>query len=208
MTSFQINPHPSKSYDGSNYVDFTDGMTINSGTPKFKGTSTGISSIQILLGDSQVGGNKISSDGSFIKGWKGDPLADGTYSLTVSDNNNPETILFTSYIIIDANRDNNPINAQITKVRVDTEYVPFKPGMTIHTDTPKFRGTSDGIDSVKVMINGNQVGGNNIRDGGIFAKGWKGDPLTDGKYSLTVSDNNDPETILFTSYIRIQNPTS
>ena len=197
-----------KVYDGSNYVDFTDGMTINSGTPKFKGTSTGISSIQILLGDSQVGGNKISSDGSFIKGWKGDPLTDGTYSLTVSDNVNPETILFTSYIIIDANSDNNPINAQITKVRVGTEYVPFEHGMTINPETLKFRGTSDGIDSVKVMIDGNQVGGNNIRDNGIFAKGWKGNTLTDGTYSLTVSDNNNPETILFTSYIIIQNPVN
>ncbi len=194
---------------GTEYMPFEHGMTINSGTPKFKGTSTGISSIQILLGDSQVGGNKISSDGSFIKGWKGvNPLADGTYSLTVSDNNDPETILFTSYIIIDANNDKNPKNAQITKVRAGSGYMPFEHGMTINPETLKFRGTSAGIDSVKVMIGDSQVGGNNIRDNGIFAKGWKGDPLTDGKYSLTVSDNGNPETILFTSYIIIQNPTS
>ncbi len=194
---------------GTEYMPFEHGMTINSGTPKFKGTSTGISSIQILLGDSQVGGNKISSDGSFIKGWKGvNPLADGTYSLTVSDNNNPETILFTSYIIIDANNDKNPINAQITKVRVGSGYMPFEHGMTINPETLKFRGTSAGIDSVKVMIDGNQVGGNNIRDNGIFAKGWKGVPLADGTYSLTVTDNGNPETILFTSYIIIQNPVN
>ena len=197
-----------KVFDGSQYVDFTDGITIHTGTPKFRGTSAGIDSVKVMIGDSQVGGNKISSDGSFIKGWKGDPLTDGTYSLTVSDNVNPETILFTSYIIIDANSDNNPINAQITKVRVGTEYVPFEHGMTINPETLKFRGTSAGIDSVKVMIGDSQVGGNNIRDNGIFAKGWKGDPLTDGTYSLTVSDNVNPETILFTSYIRIQNPVN
>ena len=197
-----------KVFDGSQYVDFTDGITIHTGTPKFRGTSDGIDSVKVMIGGNQVGGNNIRDNGIFAKGWKGDPLTDGTYSLTVSDNVNPETILFTSYIIIDANSDNNPINAQITKVRVGTEYVPFEHGMTINPETLKFRGTSAGIDSVKVMINGNQVGGNNIRDNGIFAKGWKGDPLTDGTYSLTVSDNVNPETILFTSYIIIQNPTS
>ena len=90
-----------KVYDGSKYVDFTNDVIIQTGIPKFKGTSDGINSVKVMIGDSQVGGNKISSDGTFVKGWKHTPLPNGTYTITVTDNVNYDDILFTGTIIID-----------------------------------------------------------------------------------------------------------
>ena len=60
---------------------------------------------------------------------------------------------------------------------------------TIHTDTPKFRGQSDGIASVHVTLNGTKVGGSNVRDDGGFNKGWKHAPLNQsGMYVLEIRE--------------------
>ena len=112
-----------KVFNGSQYVDFVGGVTIQTGVPKFKGTSSGISSVQVLLNDVQVGGNNISSDGTFRKGWKHTPLADGTYTISINNNKGGRE-LFSSSIIIDKDSDGNPsVSATINKV--DAALSPF-----------------------------------------------------------------------------------
>ena len=112
-----------KVFNGSQYVDFVEGVTIQTGVPKFKGTSSGISSVQVLLNDVQVGGNNISSDGTFRKGWKHTPLADGTYTISINNNKGGRE-LFSSSIIIDKDGDGNPsVSATINKV--DAALSPF-----------------------------------------------------------------------------------
>ena len=112
-----------KVFNGSQYVDFVGGVTIQTGVPKFKGTSSGISSVQVLLNDVQVGGNNISSDGTFRKGWKHTPLADGTYTISINNNKGGRE-LFSSSIIIDKDGDGNPsVSATINKV--DAALSPF-----------------------------------------------------------------------------------
>ena len=112
-----------KVFNGSQYVDFVEGVTIQTGVPKFKGTSSGISSVQVLLNNVQVGGNNISSDGTFRKGWKHTPLADGTYTISINNNKGGRE-LFSSSIIIDKDSDGNPsVSATINKV--DAALSPF-----------------------------------------------------------------------------------
>ena len=112
-----------KVFNGSQYVDFVRGVTIQTGVPKFKGTSSGISSVQVLLNNVQVGGNNISSNGTFRKGWKHTPLADGTYTISINNNKGGRE-LFSSSIIIDKDSDGNPsVSATINKV--DAALSPF-----------------------------------------------------------------------------------
>ena len=73
---------------GSGFVQFTDGMTVGTDTPKFRGTSVGYDSIRLQVRDSngvvtQIGsGTGVNDDGSFQRGRT--TLPDGTYSIFVN----------------------------------------------------------------------------------------------------------------------------
>lgn len=66
--------------DGNTTLPFTEGMTIHSSTPKFRGTSSGIDYIELVLCGELVGGKHVQPDGSFKKGQK-TPLLYGTCHL-------------------------------------------------------------------------------------------------------------------------------
>ena len=87
--------------------------------------------------------------------------------------------------------------AHITHVWNASEWIPFNfDTLTLHTDTPKFRGWSQNFDSITLTLNGTQVGGNNVRHDGVFQKAWKHDPLTEsGTYILEVIHRNDKTVI-------------
>lgn len=72
-------------FDGhETWVPFEDGMTVDADTRKVKGTSSGVSSVQIMLDEYKVGHNKIRDDGTFAMQMKNPPPPD-TYTLTVYD---------------------------------------------------------------------------------------------------------------------------
>ena len=74
-------------YDGTAFVTYTDGMTINTDTPKFRGTSTGYDSVTLQVRSSdgtvtQIGtGTGVTDDGGFQRGRT--MLADDTYTIIV-----------------------------------------------------------------------------------------------------------------------------
>ena len=72
---------------GSGFVSYTDGMTVNTDTPRFRGTSSGYDSITLQVRYSngtltQIGtGTGVNDDGSFQRGRT--TLPDGTYTILV-----------------------------------------------------------------------------------------------------------------------------
>ncbi len=191
--------HITQIYDGYSYMPYTDGITINTDTPRFRGESSGYDSVTLQVRDSegiltQIGqGTSVRDDGSFQRGRT--VLDDGTYVILVGTQE-------LGTIIIDSNH--IPVStAQITQIYDGTRYVAFVDGIAINTDTPKFRGASSGISSVQVLINGTQVGGNAIFDDGTFKKGWRNGPLGNGIYLLTI---NNEGMELFSSTITIDMP--
>ena len=93
---------------------------------------------------------------------------------------------------------------EIHAVYNGTEWVPYTRGMAVHTDTPKFRGQSFGIESIHVTLNGTKVGGNNIKDDGTFTKGWRHAPLSSsGNYVLEIREKADYPAVLATLPLQI-----
>ena len=78
--------------------------------------------------------------------------------------------------------------AEITGVKDGEYWMPFKDGMMIDETMPKFRGTSGGMESIQVTLNGEQVGNNNkIGDAGKWTKQQQW-PLEKGEYHIVARD--------------------
>ena len=77
--------------------------------------------------------------------------------------------------------------ASIEGVQDGERWMPFKNHMTVHDNMPKFRGSSGGIDSVQITLDGHQVDTNEISDTGSIAKAQKF-PLSNGIYKMIVRD--------------------
>ena len=78
--------------------------------------------------------------------------------------------------------------AEIDEVKDGEYWMPFKDGMMIDETMPKFRGTSGGMESIQVTLNGEQVGNNNkIGDAGKWTKQQQW-PLDPGQYTIIVWD--------------------
>ena len=78
--------------------------------------------------------------------------------------------------------------AEIDEVKDGEYWMPFKDGMIIDETMPKFRGTSGGMESIQVTLNGEQVGNNNkIGDAGKWTKQQQW-PLEKGEYHVVVRD--------------------
>ncbi len=104
----------------------------------------------------------------------------------IDDNANSATATFNVIVNI---LDTPTKSASITAVNGGGNYIPFTDGMTITDNTPRFRGTSENLDEVQLLLNGVQVGvTTNVLYDGRWTKIWLNDPLDDGLYTLTVRE--------------------
>ena len=73
--------------------------------------------------------------------------------------------------------------------------MPYTDGMAVSIDMPRFRGTSDGYDSIRLQVrdlNGTitQIGsGTGVNDDGSFQRGRT--TLPDGTYNIFVNSESD-----------------
>ncbi len=81
-------------------------------------------------------------------------------------------------------------SASITSVNTGSSYIPFIDGMTISDNIPKFRGTSENLDEVQLLIGDEQVGvTTNVLYDGRWTKHWTSVPLDDGAHIITVREH-------------------
>ena len=99
--------------------------------------------------------------------------------------------------------------AEILSAYNGTGWAPFNyTNPVIYADVPKFRGQSQGIESIHVTLNGTQVGGSNIKDDGTFSKGWKHAPLNQsGTYVLEIRERPGA-SVMWSSPIEIIVPVA
>ena len=179
---------------------FTDGMTLDTNIPKFFGTSNDATFLTLDIDGDMVGNSSVvRSDGTWQRDWKHDPLADGTYTLTVKTQNNVISGTYTFTIDVPL----TPV-VSIINVDVDGETVPFTDGMTIDTNTPKFFGTSNDATFLTLDIDRNMVGNSIVvRSDGTWQRDWKHDPLADGTYTLNVKTQNNVTSGTYTIIIDV-----
>lgn len=73
-------------FDGhETWVPFTDGMTVDSDTRKFKGTVSNLTTVQVWLNDTKIGMSDITKPPNYFAKQTKDPLPPGTYQLVVMD---------------------------------------------------------------------------------------------------------------------------
>ena len=198
---------------GSGFVPYTDGMAVHTDMPRFRGTSDGYDTVRLQVRDSngiitQIGsGMGISDDGSFQRGRT--ILSDGTYTILVGSVQLGTITVDTAPSVVEsgpppANTTTPARSVSITQIHDGSGFVPYTDGMTVHTDMPRFRGTSDGYDSIVLQVrdsNGTvtQIGsGTGISDDGSFQRGRT--TLSDGTYGIFV--NSESDTILGTFTVR------
>ncbi len=192
-------------------VPFTDGMTIDTDTPKFFGTSSDVTFLTLDIDGDLVGNSSVvRSDGTWQRDWKHDPLADGTYTLNVKTQNNVNSGTYT-FTIDTNNTVNVPVITPvvvITNVDVGGEVpIPFTDNMTIDTNTPRFFGTSNGVTSLTLDINRDITGISvHILPDGTWQHDWANDPLDDGTYTLHVKTQNNVNSGTYTFTINTINP--
>ena len=112
------------------------------------------------------------------------PLGDTTVTCTATDSSGNTA---TTFNVITVSQDTK--SASITQVFNNSEYVDFEDGITISNSSPRFTGISSNIESIQVLLDGTQVGANNIREDGSWKKGWRNAPLPDGIYTITINEN-------------------
>ncbi len=179
---------------GSGFVTFTDGMTVNTDMPRFRGTSSGYDSVTLQVQNStgtitQIGtGTGVNDDGSFQRGRT--TLDDGTYTILVGS-------VQLGTITVDTSSSTTVSSApsvSITQIDTGSGFVTFTDGMTVNTDMPRFRGTSSGYDSIMLQVQNStgtitQIGtGTGVNDDGSFQRGRT--TLNDGTYSIFVNSNS------------------
>ena len=74
--------------------------------------------------------------------------------------------------------------------------------MNVPTKSPKFRGQTEGLESIHITLNGTKVGGSKVSDTGSFWKSWKHSPLAVGTYLLEIREVPGASVLLSTT-IRI-----
>ena len=183
---------------------FTDGMILDTNTPKFFGTSNDATFLTLDIDGDMVGNSSVvRSDGTWQRDWKHDPLADGTYTLNVKTQNNVNSGTYT--IIIDVSP--TPV-VSIANVDVDGVTTPFTDGMTLDTNIPKFFGTSNDATFLTLDIDGDMVGNSSVvRSDGTWQRDWKHDPLADGTYTLNVKTQNNVNSGTYTIIIDVSPPS-
>ena len=65
----------------------------------------------------------------------------------------------------------------------------FTDVMTVGTDMPRFMGTSEGYDSVRLQVRGSDGTGTGLNEDGSFPRGRI--TLPDGTYSILVNSESD-----------------
>ena len=184
---------------GSGFVAYHSGITVSADTPRFKGTSSGYDAITLQVRDSdgtitQIGtGTGVNSDGSFQRGRT--MLADGTYTILVGSVELGTIIVnTTTNTPVSLSASSSP-SASITQIDGGSGFVTFTDGMTVNTDMPRFRGTSDGYDSIRLQVRDSdgtvtQIGtGTGVNGDGSFQRGRT--TLSDGTYNIFVNSETD-----------------
>ena len=193
-------------------IPFTDNMTIDTNTPRFIGTSNGVTSLTLDINRDIIGISVlILPDGTWYHDWANEPLDDGTYTLHVKTQNNVNSGTYTFTIdTINSINIPNTINVSptpvvsIANVDVDGVTTPFTDGMTLDTNTPKFFGTSNDATFLTLDIDGDLVGNSSVvRSDGTWQRDWKHDPLADGTYTLNVKTQNNVNSGTYTFTIDV-----
>ena len=193
-------------------IPFTDNMTIDTNTPRFFGTSNGVTSLTLDINRDIIGISVlILPDGTWQHDWANEPLDDGTYTLHVKTQNNVNSGTYTFTIdTINSINIPNTINVSptpvvsIANVDVDGVTTPFTDGMTLDTNTPKFFGTSNDATFLTLDIDGDLVGNSSVvRSDGTWQRDWKHDPLADGTYTLNVKTQNNVTSGTYTITIDV-----
>ena len=184
-------------HDGNSYVAFTDGITIENNTPRFRGTSQNVSYFTLDIDGDLVGRNTDTrSDGDWTRKWKSTPLENGTYTLNIKTQNDVNIGVYSITIATPT-----PM-ATITHVRDGNDFIPFVDGMTIQNNSPKFVGASENVESAQLLLCDTKVGNSNAihNSNGAFQRNWKNTPLEDGTCQLVLQSNG---TVYFSASITI-----
>jgi len=74
-------------YDGGQWRDFENGMTISNDKPRFQGSisNDGDGYVLVTIDGTPVGGDRTDTNGDFRKGWKNAALDSGEHTLRVLD---------------------------------------------------------------------------------------------------------------------------
>ena len=195
ITVVQPNSAPISDAGADQTVDTGDTVTLN-GTGSSDPDGDAIS-----YSWSQTSGDTITlSDAAVSSPTFTAPAAAGTltFNLNVTDG----VLHSVDTVTITVQADTTTVT--ITHMDGGSGFVPYTDGMIVGTDMPRFRGTSDGYDSIRLQVRDSdgavtQIGsGTGVSDDGSFQRGRT--TLPDGTYSIFV--NSESNTIIGTFVVR------
>ena len=71
----------------------------------------------------------------------------------------------------------------------------FDDSATMQMQSLKFRGRTENLESIHIMINGAKAGGSKVSDTDSFWKSWKRDPFANNAYPPVIRESPDPSVL-------------